>query len=62
MQDLTQYSDQELSLVVFNTEYLYHLRHNESALFEVLDESFVYTDDQRAELIQDIEDEANENA
>lgn len=59
-QDLREYSDNELSLIVFNDEYLYRMRHKEY-LFEELDEFFLYTQDQLDTLKQDLEDDANEN-
>ena len=53
-QDLTQYSDQELSLLVFNTESLYLYRRDFRLLKALLDESFYYTMDQLEVLEQDI--------
>lgn len=60
MQDLTQYSDDELSLVVFNTEDLYLLRHDIDLLLGVLNEAYLYTDIQKDILIQDIEQDYSE--
>ena len=51
--DLTNYSDSELSLVVFNDEYLYNIRHR-SHLIDTLNELFIYTDEQLEELKQDL--------
>lgn len=57
MQNLEDYSDQELSLQVFNDEGLYNIRHDTDLLFEVLDQSFVYNQDQKAVLLADLEDD-----
>ena len=54
MQDLTQYGSSELSMWVFNDEYLYDLRHNQDELIGTLDELFVYDDEQLAELLEDL--------
>lgn len=59
MEDLTQYSDQELSLRVFNTEWLYRMR-SQNALFEALDGAFIYTEEQKEILIQDLKDDEEE--
>lgn len=61
MKNIKNYSDKELSLIVFNTEYLYQLRHNTIVLKELLDESFDYTTEQYETLLQDIEDNLNDN-
>ena len=61
MNDLTQYSDSELSLVVFNNEFLYDSRKNLESLREILDEAYIYTSEQWDELVQDIEDDLNED-
>lgn len=58
-QDLREYSDAELSLMVFNDEGLYRMRHRRG-LFEILDELFIYTDEQLETLKEDLEDEKNE--
>jgi len=54
--DLTGYSDSELSLHVFNDEYLYRQRHKNS-LGETLDQLYIYTPEQYQELLQDLEDD-----
>lgn len=59
MQDLTQYSDQELSLIVFNDGYLYNQRHK-AWLMDIINEMYRYTPEQLAELEQDLEDDSNE--
>jgi len=58
--DITQYSDSELSLIVFNDEYLYSKRHSRH-LKDTLDEFFIYTPEQWQELQQDLQDDANES-
>lgn len=60
-QDLTNYSEIELSLLVFNDEGLYNMRHKRNFL-NTIDELFIYTDDQLEVLKQDLEEDANENA
>jgi uncharacterized protein Smg (DUF494 family) len=52
-EDLTHYSDDELSLRVFNDEYLYTMR-NRRGLFTILEEQFIYSKVQRNILIEDI--------
>jgi len=60
MNNITQYSDEELSMVVFNTEFLYNMRHDND-LWEILDEGYLYTVEQREQLekdlAEDLEDE-----
>ena len=53
-QDLREQSDNELSLVVFNDEYLYSMR-NRLDIQEILDSQFLYTDEQFDELLKDLE-------
>ena len=61
MQNLTQYTDQELSLIVFNDEYFYIERHNLPYLKALINEEFVYTPEQMHELENDlVEDSENE--
>jgi hypothetical protein len=55
-QDLTQYSDGELSLHVFNDEYLYRQR-NSRHLKELLNEIFIFTDGQWEELENDLKED-----
>ncbi len=57
MQNLTNYSDDELSLTVFNVESLYNIKHNREYLFRVLEESYTYTDEQREQLIVDLDED-----
>lgn len=56
MNDITEYSDNELSLLVMNDEYLYNMRHS-SSLFETLDDMFTYTQEQLDVLKSNLEDE-----
>jgi hypothetical protein len=60
-QDLTQYSDSELSLHVFNDETLYRMCHR-SGFDEVIDQLFIYTPEQWHELAQDLGDDLEECA
>ncbi|MBT7557634.1 hypothetical protein HN615_12005 [Candidatus Woesearchaeota archaeon] len=57
MNDITQYGENELSLHVFNDEYLYNARLNKSYLMALISEEFIYTDEQMDVLIQDLDDE-----
>jgi len=58
-QDLTRYSDDELSLVVFNTERLYIMRTSVDLLDEVA-MFFYYTPKQLEVLIHDLAEEFEE--
>lgn len=58
-QDLTDYSDQELSLLVFNDEYLYTRRHSRG-FKELIDSLFSYNIDQWQVLEQDLKDDLEE--
>jgi hypothetical protein len=55
-QDLTEYSDSELSLLVFNDEGLYRMRKN-SQFLGLLNDLFIFTDEQLAELEKDLDEE-----
>jgi len=59
-QDLTIYSDNELSLIVFNDESWYRMRRNEGHLIDTLKQFFQFTDDQLDVLKRDLEDDAKE--
>jgi hypothetical protein len=50
VEDLTEYSDQELRLRVFNDQYFYDLMKNMNWLYTEVDELFLYTDQQFVEL------------
>lgn len=58
--DLTQYSDNELSLLVFNDEGLYKIRHNKFLMAIALDTLFIYTDEQYDQLVVDLEEDYEE--
>lgn len=55
-QNLTEYSNNELSLMVFNDEYLYNRRHT-SNFIDLLDELFIYNDEQLEVLQNDLNDD-----
>lgn len=55
-QDITQYSDDELSLIVFNDEGLYRFR-NSASLEDTLRDFFIFTDEQLQVLKDDLENE-----
>jgi len=57
MENLTQYTDQELSLRVFNDEYFYIERANVDYLKALIAEEFHYTQDQMSVLLVDLEDD-----
>lgn len=59
MTDLTQYSEQELSLEVFNNEGLYSIRFS-TYLMDTLREVFTFTQEQEEVLTQDLLDDLNE--
>ena len=54
MENLTEYGEQELSNWVFNTECLYNARNDTAELMRIIDNSFIYTDNQLLELQSDI--------
>ena len=56
MIDLTEYSDRELSMVVFNDQDLYSMRHDDD-LIDILSEYFKFTPCQLLTLIFDLETE-----
>lgn len=58
-QDLTQYSENELSLLVFNDEGLYLMR-RKSYFFETLEEFFIYTPEQLDVLKEDLKADLEE--
>ena len=57
MNDITRYGENELSLNVFNDEYLYNARLNKSYLMALISEEFIYTDEQMDVLIQDLDED-----
>jgi len=58
-QDLTQYSDRELCLQVFNDEWLYSIRH-ETGLLEILAKFFIFNAKQLQELENDLKEDLEE--
>lgn len=56
MVDIKNYSNCELSLLVFNTEYLYKLINNQKELLNVLDNKYKYNKYQLIQLLKDIRD------
>jgi hypothetical protein len=64
MINLTTYNDAELSLEVFNTEYLYRMISSDDpeqkSLLKVLDDTYTYTKDQLITLLDDISDHVDE--
>jgi hypothetical protein len=61
MEDITRYTDIELSLRVFNDEYFYTERKNIEYLKALIDEEFVYTQAQMDVLKEDLEEDSNED-
>lgn len=63
MKDITHYSDQELSLMFLNDEFLYRelmraVRQNDFTIIkQVCDEYFIYSEDQLEDLIDTFNDE-----
>ena len=57
MTNLKNYSDNELSLQVYNDELLYRLRKDIDFLMAFIDETFHYTEAQRKILIDDLNNE-----
>lgn len=60
MRDLTSYSDDELSLHVFNEEYFYIERHNQDYLIALCREEFHFTERQLEVLINDLSEDLQE--
>ena len=54
MKDLTSYSDNALSLEVFNDEYFYIERNHFEFLVALVNEEFIYTPEQMAVLCHDL--------
>lgn len=59
-QDITMHSDMELSLLVFNTEWLYNNRRR-PRFIDRLKELYIFTDEQLDVLKQDLEADMNED-
>lgn len=60
MDDLRQYSDQELSLLVFNDEGLYRMRKHKDFI-DILRDYYLFTDDQLNVLKRDLADDEAED-
>ena len=60
-QDLTEYSENELSLHVFNDEGLYRLRRSRD-LKSILEDYFIFSDEQWEVLETDLNEDEVENA
>tara|TARA_R110000765_G_scaffold121431_1_gene217643 strand:- start:523 stop:729 length:207 start_codon:yes stop_codon:yes gene_type:complete len=60
MNDIRHYSDQELSLLIFNDEYFYIERRNRPYLMALIKEEFIYTRQQMKELINDLQEDEDE--
>jgi len=58
-QDIREYSDSELSMLVFNDEMLYKRRHSYHFM-SLLEDIFLFTDGQKEELITDLAEDLNE--
>lgn len=58
MIDITKYSTGELSMLVFNIEKLYKIRHNQKQLNDALNLTYKYTKAQYIELQKDLNDDA----
>ena len=56
-EDITGYSDQELSLRVFNDEYYYNEIANRDYLLALVAEQFKYTVSQMDELLTDLDED-----
>lgn len=59
MKDLTRYTEHELTLLVFNTEELYDIRHD-TELFHIIAQDFTFTPTQLRVLLQDLETDRKE--
>jgi hypothetical protein len=58
---IKHYSENELSLIVFNTEKLYNIRSNKKELLKELDSNYLYTNEQLNILISDLNQDKKEN-
>jgi len=62
MKDLTIYSDDELSNQVFNDEYFWSEKDDLRYLFDLINEEFITTKEQRGLLIRDLTEYSAEMA
>lgn len=60
MRDITNHSDKELSLIIFNDNYFYREINNLSYLKALINEEFVYTAEQLEVAMLDVIDYNNE--
>ena len=60
MRDITNHSDKELSLIIFNDNYFYREINNLSYLKALINEEFVYTPEQLEVAMLDVIDYNNE--
>lgn len=58
-EDLKVYTNDELSMRVFNDETLYSMRYNRKELFNIIDELFDYTMEQEMVLLDDLSDDVD---
>lgn len=56
MKDLTMYSNDELSLQIFNDQYFYNEINHPEYLMALIKEEFVYTSEQMQTLVDDLDD------
>ena len=56
MENLTEYCEDELSLRVYNDEFLYDLRHRKD-IIDTLNEMFTFTEEQEKVLLEDLNEE-----
>lgn len=61
MRDLTAYSDNELSLQVFNDEYFYIERYHKDYLLALVAEEFIYTQKQLETLLENLSEDARQH-
>ena len=57
MENLKNYSENELSLRVFNDEYFYNERRNSPFLMALIKEQFIYTGRQLEVLLDDLKED-----
>jgi hypothetical protein len=55
--DISSHSDNELSLIIMNNESFYRLRRDFNRLKDLIDQCFIYTDDQLEELKQTLKED-----
>ena len=60
-EDLTRYTNDELSLIVFNSELLHYHRHDDTWLIDYLDARYHYTTEQLDQLKLDLAEDLDGN-